>query len=173
MEKSSKSYDIYILMCVQKSAQTLHRICSCFRLTHIKCDLWFHILPFIYYCIVHMYRIPHNICQETYRIFMKWLCSSEYYITCFFDIAPLSCRHCFSGGSIHNFPPSVNIVSRIYCQHIRIQMIHQMNLQFIRCSCMERCHDIHLLDFLRICLCPDIILTGCIISCIYLGTSFF
>ena len=172
MEKCREPYYIYIRMRIQESAQTLHRMCPGLWLAHIKGNLRFYILPFIYDCIVHVYRIPHNISQEAYGIFMKRLCRSDNHISGFFHIAPQVCGDGFSGSAIHNLPPSVNIISRIYLQHIRIQMIHQMNLQLRRRRCMERSHNIHLLNFFRICFRPCIVFTGCVIGCIDFGTRF-
>ena len=120
MEKCSKAHNIHILMSIQKSAQTFQGISFCFRLAHIKCNLRFHIFPVIYYCIVHVYRIPHDICQEAYSVFMKQLCSSDHYITGFFIIAPQLCWYRFPGSTVYNFPPSVDIISCIHRQHIRI-----------------------------------------------------
>ena len=36
-------------------------------------NLLLHALPVIGYRIVHMHRIPHNICEETYGIIMELL----------------------------------------------------------------------------------------------------
>ena len=51
-------------------------------------------------------------------------------------------------------------------------MIHQMDFQSIRHCRVKGCHDIHLLDFFRMCLCPGIILSSGIISCINLCAGF-
>ena len=166
MEKCGKSYDIYILMSVQKSAQALQRMSSCFRLAHIKCDLWFYVLPFIYYRIIHMYRVPHNICQEADCIFMKQFCSRNHYVSCRFFIRPLIRRYRFACVTVHYFPPSANIISRIDCKHIRIEVIHQVDFQRICNCCMKRCHNIHLLYFFRMRFRPGIILAGGIVSCV-------
>ena len=91
MEKCSETHNIHIFMGIQESAQTFQRMSFCFWLAHIKCDLWLYIFPVIYYCIIHVYRVPHNICQKAYSVFMKQLCRSDHYITCFFLIAPQLC----------------------------------------------------------------------------------
>ena len=80
-------------------------------------------------------------------------------IAAFFVIAPVAYGHGLACGAIHNLPPSFDIISCVYGKHIRIKMIHKMNFKlFFNCR-VERCHNIHLLNFIRICLCPGIILS--------------
>ena len=68
MEKGGVADHIHIGMILNKLPQTLFGMFSGFWLTHIKCQLVFKIFPVIGDCIVHMYRIPDQICQKTYRI---------------------------------------------------------------------------------------------------------
>ena len=55
----------------------------------------------------------------------------------------------------------------------RVKVIHQMNFKFFFYCCMKRSHNIHLLDFFRMCFRPGIVLTGCIVGCINFGTCVF
>ena len=144
---------------------------SCFRLTNIKSNLRFNIFPVIYHCIIHMNRIPHNVCKKTYCILVKKFCRFDHYISGCFIIGPFTDRNNLTCCTVNNFPPSGNIITCIYFQHIRIKMIHQVNFQFFLCSCMEMTHNVHLLDFIRVCLSPFIIFSGCIISCVDFSTS--
>ena len=105
MEKCRKSQNIYIRMLFDEFLQTFHRIRMCLWLSHIKCKLMFYILPVIYHRIIHMYRIPQDICQKTYGIIMKRCCLNDY-ITLFFIVFPLPCRDNFSRTAINDFPPS-------------------------------------------------------------------
>ena len=148
-------------------------MCPCCRLAHIKGDLRLYILPVIDNSIVHMYRVPHDICKKTYRILMKLFCRTDHHISGFFIIGPFFCTDSLSCGTVHNFPPSFNIISGIDSKHIRIQMVHQVYLQSIGNCRVKRCHDIHLLDLFRMCLRPGIILSGSIIGSIYLGPCIF
>ena len=131
MEKGGKTYHINIGMSVQKAAQAFQRMRPGLRLPDIKGNLRFYIFPVIYYCIVHMNRVPHDISQKTYGIFMEQFCRLDYYIPVFFLIGPFGGGDYFSCSSVYYFPPSCNIIMGIYFQHIRIQMIHQMNFQFV------------------------------------------
>ena len=63
-------YDAYLA----GFTQALHGIFMCFRLPYVKRNLMFEIFPVICHRIVHMYRIPDNICQKAYCIFMKRFC---------------------------------------------------------------------------------------------------
>ena len=151
-------------MGIQKLTQFFHTMCLCFRLTHIKSNLWLHIFPVIYHSIVHIDRIPHNISQETNGILMKPFCWMNHHIPALFFVSPFTDRNDFPCGTICYFPPFPDIIPVIHLQHCRIQMIHQMYFQTIfRCR-MERCHNIHLLNFVRIRFCPFIIFSGCTVS---------
>ena len=169
VEKCCKTYYIHILMGFQETTETFHRILSCGRLAHVKGHLRLHILPVIDNCIVHMNRIPHNIRKKAYSILMKRHCL-DLYISGFFIIRPLFTGNRLACSTIHNLPPFADIISCIYCKHIRVKMIHQMNFQrFLHC-CVDGCHNIHLLDFFRMSFCPVVILTCCVIGCIDLGS---
>ena len=135
MEKSSKTNHIYILVSIQEVTQFFHTMCFCFWLTHIKSNLRFYILPVIDYRIIHVDRIPHDISQKADGIFMEPFYRMDNHISAFFFVRPFTYRNHFSGSTVYHFPPSLNIIPVIDFQHIRIQMIHQMNLQGIfRCG---------------------------------------
>ena len=55
----------------------------------------------------------------------------------------------------------------VHLKHIRIQMIHKMHGQFTVYSRIKGRHDVHLLDLVRICLGPCIVLPCRIIRRIY------
>ena len=81
MEKCGKSYYIYVIMGLQESAETFQRMRTCCRLAHIKGDLRLYILPVVDNCIVHMYRIPHDVCKKTYGILVEFFCRSDHNIS--------------------------------------------------------------------------------------------
>ena len=163
VKKCSKTKHIHIWMILNKFTKPFHRIIMSFRLAHIKRNLMLHTLPVICHCIVHMHRIPHDICKKAYRIIMERLCARDY-ITIFLRIAPLFHRHYFACSTVHDFPPAPDIISAVRREHIRIKSLHQMNFQYIAICCIERRHDIHLLYLLGIFQCPLIIFSGGIIS---------
>ena len=127
MEERGEPENINIRMLLNELTQALHRIFMRLGLSHIKGDLMLHILPVIYNSVIHMYRIPHNIGKKTYCIIMKCLCTVDCHIPTLAVIAPLLCRNYFSRGTVNHFPPSCDIIMVIDLQHIRIQMVHQMN----------------------------------------------
>ena len=114
MEKGGEAYHIHILVGIKESAEALQRMSSCFWLAHIKGDLRLYIFPVVYHCIVHMYRIPHNISQKTYRIIMKSLRRFDGHITGLLTVTPLCHRNHFSCRTVNDFPPSLDIIMRIY-----------------------------------------------------------
>ena len=80
MEKGGEAYHIHILVGVKESAEALQGMSSCLWLAHIKGDLRLYIFPVVYHCIVHMYRIPHNISQEADGILMERFYRCNYHI---------------------------------------------------------------------------------------------
>ena len=74
MEERCITDHVHIRMLCTVFTQTLHGILMCFRLSDIKCNLMFKILPAICHSIVHMNRIPDNICQKADCIFMERFC---------------------------------------------------------------------------------------------------
>ena len=143
MEKRRKTHHIYIFMAFEITAEAFQRMCSCRRLTYIKSDLRLYILPVVYHCIVHMYRIPHDVCKKTYCIFVKFLRRLDHDISTLRIVRPVFCFYGLTCRTVNHFPPSVNIVSCIDCKHVRIQVIHQMNFKFFFYCCMERSHNIN------------------------------
>ena len=114
MEKCRETNHIHIRMALQEFSQTFLGVFFCLRLTDIKCDLFFHTLPVISHRIIHMNRIPHNISQKTYRIIMKSLRRFDGHITGLLTVTPLCHRNHFSCRTVDNFPPSLDIIMRIY-----------------------------------------------------------
>ena len=114
MKKRSIPQYVYMRIFFNKFPQTLHGVFMCFWLSYIKRNLLFKICPSVCYRIVHMYRIPHNIRKEAYRIIMKFFRAGYGHISTRRVITPLRYRHCFSCCSVDHFPPSCYIVPIIY-----------------------------------------------------------
>ena len=120
MEKCCITNNINMRIVFDVFAKTLHCKFFCLWLTNVECDLFFHTLPVIDYCIVHMYRIPHNVCKKTYCIIMEFLCVVNCDISCLLTVIPLFYRNNFTCCTVNDFPPSSDIIVRIYFQHIWI-----------------------------------------------------
>ena len=120
-----------------------------------------------------MYRIPHNVCEETHGIIVKLSRMFDRHIPGLRAVTPIGRRHYFSRSPVNDFPPSFYVVPVIHFQHVRIQMIHQVNGKLLLHRCAERCHNIHLLDFIRIGIGPLVILPGRVVSGVDLGVHMF
>ena len=120
MEKCGVADHINMGIVLNKFPQPLHGKLFCLRLAHVKGDLLFKVCPSVCHGIVHMYRIPHDVCQEADRIVVEFFCSMNSHISGLFAVIPLVCRHHFSGGTVNDFPPACDVVMGIYLQHIRI-----------------------------------------------------
>ena len=66
--------------------------------------------------------------------------------------------------TINDFPPAMNIIDRVGFKLILIEMFHDLNLTFSLFGRYKIRHQIHLLNFFRICFGPCVIFTCCIIS---------
>ena len=164
MEKGGEANHIDIRMAVQETAETLQGMGSCLWLAHIKGDLGLYVLPVVYHCVVHMYRVPHNICQEAYGVLMEKLRRGDYHISGLFVVGPAGYRHCFACGAVYNFPPSCNVVTGVDLQHIRVKVIHQVNFQCLRNCGVEGAHNVHLLDLVRVGFCPGVVFSCGVVS---------
>ena len=154
-------------------SQSIHGISVSFRLTDVKGDLLFKILPSVCHRIIHVYRIPHNVCQKAHCIIMKSLCSPDRHVPCLRVITPLPARYHFACRPVDHFPPSCNVVTVIHFKHIRVQIIHKVDRQFLADSSVKGRHDIHLLDLVRVCLCPGIVFSRRIICGVNLCIHIF
>ena len=169
MKERCKPYNIDILVRVKEFAQSFHRVRSCFRLTDVKGNLRLDV-PVVDNRIVHMYGIPHDIGKKAYRILMKRLCA-DCDIAAFFVIRPMIGRDNLTGRAVDNLPPSCNVVVAVDLEHIGIKMIHQMNFKLVfRCG-VKRGHDVHLLNLVRVCLCPFVIFTGGVVGGVHLSAG--
>ena len=61
MEEGCVTNNIYMWVVFNKFTKTFHGVFFCFRLTNIKCNLFFKVCPSVCNGIVHVYRIPHNV----------------------------------------------------------------------------------------------------------------
>jgi len=89
VEEGGVTDNVYMWIVCNKFAQTFHGIFFCLRLTHIKSNLFFKVCPAICHSIVHMYRVPHNVSQETDGVVMKFLCIVNGHVSGFFAVLPL------------------------------------------------------------------------------------
>ena len=74
----------------------------------------------------------------------------------------------FSGRPVDNLPPPF-IILRVGAEHGRVKTIHQIDGKSVAFGCVKGSHHIDLLDFLRMCLGPRIILPGRVICLVYPG----
>ena len=168
MEKGRVPDDINMRAALQEAAQALHRICLCLRLPDIEGDLFLYILPSVRHCIVHMYRIPHDVSQKAHSIIMVQPGGADHHVTGFLIIIPDTIRDDFPCRAVNHFPPAADVITCVYRKHVRIEMAHQVDTQCLFRSIMEICHNIHLLHFVHVCLCPFVVFSRCIICRIYL-----
>ena len=115
-----------------------------------------HAFPGIGHRIVHMYRIPHDISQETHGIFVKRN-GFDGNVSGFFVIAPVRRGDNLSRCPVNDFPPAFDIIAGVWREHIRVQSFHQVDRKAGSAGGVKRGHQIHLLDLVRILSCPVVI----------------
>ena len=90
MKKGRVADDIHIRMLRDKSAQPLHGVGVGLWLAHIKRNLLFHIFPAVGHGIIHMHRVPHNVCQKTDRVTVERLRLVDRHVASCLIIRPLA-----------------------------------------------------------------------------------
>ena len=159
MEEGGKADHIHIRVLVQKPAQPLHRVGVGLGLAHIKGDLRLRIFPVVDHRVIHIHRVPHNVGQKADGVLVEGH-GADHHIAALPIITPVLYRHRRTGGAVHHFPPTLNIIISIHLQHCRVQVIHQVNLQRVLYRRMERGHNVHLLHLVRVRLGPGVVLAG-------------
>ena len=172
MEEGGKADHIHIRVLVQELAQPLHGMGVGLGLAHIKGDLRLRIFPVVDHRVIHIHRVPHNVGQKADGVLVEGH-STDHHIAALPIITPVLYRHRRTGGAVHHFPPTLNIIISIHLQHCRVQVVHQVDLQRVLHRRMERGHNVHLLHLVRVRLGPGVVLAGGAVGGVDLGAGVF
>ena len=164
MEEGGVADDIDIGVICNELTQPLHGELVGLGLTNIKGDLVFKVLPVIGDCIIHVDRIPDQVGQECHGILMEGFRLGNYNTAGFCMVVPSIRGDRPTDGTIHDFPPALDVVTGIDFHQLRGNALHQRDLQSTLGCGMEAGHDVALLHFLGIGFCPGIVLTGGVVG---------
>ena len=170
MEERGIADDVYIRMLCNEFSQTLHGIFVGFRLTHIKRDLMLEIRPAVGGGIVHMHRVPDQIGQKADSILME---RHSLYGDTAVSVAPLFRRHRQPGGTVHDLPPTGDVVVGVHLHQFRADAFHQRDGHGVAGGGVEARHNVALLHLVRVCFGPCVILARGIIGGIDLCIGVF
>ena len=148
MEESRIPDHIDIGVIRNKLPQPLHGKFAGPGLPDVESNLMFKIFPVVGDRIVHMYRIPDQVCQKTDRIFMKIIRHIDDHTAVLIPPSPRIKRP--PGGAIHYLPPACDIIPRVDLHQFTADPLHQGNGQRPSGGGVEACHNIALLDLFRI-----------------------
>ena len=114
VEERGVADDVHIRVLRDKFAQALHRVPAGLGLAHVKGDLVLEVFPAVGDGVVHVHRVPDQIGEKTYRIFMKSFYSMYYYVSALFVIAPVLRWHHTAGSTVHDLPPALDVVAGVH-----------------------------------------------------------
>ena len=174
MEERCKSNNIDIGSFLTESTEFIKHIFLGLWLTNIISHLMFFAFPFIGQAVIHVHRIPDHKSQKADCISMVWDGIMDRDFACFFIIIPIG-NNCVC-STIDNFPPAMDIIDRIWLELVGIKMFHDADRKLGVFGGNKITHQIHLLDLIRIRLCPFIIFSSCVISSVLFDvhiTQFF
>ena len=114
VEERGVSDDVHIWVLGNEFAQALHGELMRFGLTHVEGDLVLEVFPAVGDGVVHVHRVPDQIGEKTYRIFMKSFYSMYYYVSALFVIAPVLRWHHTAGSTVHDLPPALDVVAGVH-----------------------------------------------------------
>ena len=114
VEERGVADDVHIWVLGNEFAQALHGELMRFGLTHVEGDLVLEVFPAVGDGVVHVHRVPDQIGEKTYRIFMKSFYSMYYYVSALFVIAPVLRWHHTAGSTVHDLPPALDVVAGVH-----------------------------------------------------------
>ena len=167
VEKGRKAQYIDVWVGLNEFAQTLHGERVCLWLADIKGHLMFHVFPVVDHRIVHMHRIPEDIREKAHRIIVERHGLYRHVPACFV-ILPRIRVYDFTCRPVHDLPPALDVIPAVWREHIGIEPFHQMDLKLFLLRRVDRRHQIHLLDLIRILLRPGIVFSGGVVGRVYL-----
>ena len=116
-----------------------------------------------------MNRVPDDIGQESDGILVEGFAVCNFHAAGRFVVLPVFGGNHGPGGPVHNLPPALDIVPCIDLQQFRADALHQRNGEGVSGSRVEVGHNVALLDFIGIGLCPGVVLAGGVVGGVNFG----
>ena len=164
VEERGKAYHIDIGVAFEILAQTAQGVGVGLGLAHIERDLVLDILPVIDDGVVHVDGVPNQVRQKTDRVLMVGCRGGNDNTLAFGVILPCGGIQRLARRAVHDLPPAGNIVMVVDFHQFTADARHQGDGQRTAFSGVERRHNVALLGFVGVGLCPCVVLTGSVIG---------
>ena len=164
VEEGREAHDINVRVAFQILPQAFHRVGVGLGLAHIKRNLMFDALPVVDDRVVHVDGVPNQVGQEADRILMVGCRGGNDNTLAFGVILPCGGIQRLTRRAIHDLPPAGNIVMVVDFHQFTADARHQGDGQRTAFSGVERRHNVALLGFVGVGLCPCVVLTGSVIG---------
>ena len=164
VEERGKAYYIDIGVAFEILAQTAQGVGMGLGLAYIKRNLMLDVLPVVDDGVVHMNRVPNQVGQKADGVLMVGGRGVDDNALSRSIVAPVGSGDRLTRRAIHDLPPAGNIVMVVDFHQFTADARHQGDGQRTAFSGVERRHNVALLGFVGVGLCPCVVLTGSVIG---------
>ena len=164
VEEGRKAHNVDIGVAFEILAQAAHCVGVGLGLAHIERDLVLDILPVVDDRVVHVHGIPDQVRQKADGVLMVGGRGVDDKALSRSIVAPVGSGDRLTRRAIHDLPPAGNIVMVVDFHQFTADARHQGDGQRTAFSGVERRHNVALLGFVRVGLCPCVVLTGSVIG---------
>ena len=151
--------------------QTAHCVGMGLGLAYIKRNLMLDVLPVVDDGVVHMNRVPNQVGQKADGVLMVGDRGVDDNALSRSIVAPVGSGDRLTRRAIHDLPPAGNIVMVVDLHQFTADARHQGDGQRTTFSGVEWRHNVALLGFVRVGLCPGVVLTGSVVGGVDLGSG--
>ena len=164
VEEGRKAHNVDIGVAFEILAQAAHCVGVGLGLAHIERDLVFDILPVIDDRVVHVDGVPDQVRQKADRVLVVGGGGVDDNAFAGGIIVPVGGGDRLARRAVHDLPPAGNIVMVVDFHQFTADARHQGDGQRTAFSGVERRHNVALLGFVGVGLCPCVVLTGSVIG---------
>ena len=164
VEEGRKAHNVDIGVAFEILAQAAHCVGVGLGLAHIERDLVLDILPVIDDRVVHVDGVPDQVCQKADRVLVVSGGGVDDNALGCCVIMPRGGIQRLARRAVDDFPPAGNVVVVVDLHQLAADARHQGDGQRTAFSGVERRHNVALLGFVGVGLCPCVVLTGSVIG---------
>ena len=164
VEEGRKAHNVDIGVAFEILAQAAHCVGVGLGLSHIERNLMFDILPVVDDRVVHVDGIPDQVRQKADRVLVVGGGGVDDNALGCCVIMPRSGIQRLARRAVDDFPPAGNVVVVVDLHQLAADARHQGDGQRTAFSGVERRHNVALLGFVGVGLCPCVVLTGSVIG---------
>ena len=168
MKEGREPHHINVGVGLAPAAQLFFYIGLRLGLAHIVGQLVGRVLPVVGQEVVHVYGVPDQKRQKADGVLVI---GDGFNL----NLARRFVEEPFVGGddlarrAVNDLPPALGVVQRVDLELLGVEAVHQMNAQRRAARRVAVADEVLLLDFVRVCLRPGVVLAGRIIGSVLFG----